>query len=380
MRISFAHSRPAEELFPLGAFAESCDEVLRNEDVSAILQLGSPGGYQPLREMLLSQMQDEGTARSSDAVMITNGCQQALDLVRRVLVRPGDRVIVEDPVYPNLRNLLEESKAELVGVPIGREGLDLAVFERELLRGARMAVLTPAFQNPTGMTLGLEARQQVIRLTREAGAVLVENDSYGRLRYRGGEVPTLKELDPFGDVILLRSFSKMSFPGLRVGWISAPQPLIEALIDAKHRTDLHSDQFSQAVMLAFVEAGRMIEHQRVVVEAGRLRLRAALEACREHLPKECEFTEPDGGMNLWITLPEPLDAGELLPRVQREGVGYLPGNFFEVTADHRRSLRLSFAAVEPDAIRRGVAALGRVFRGELAESRWGQREPSPALV
>ncbi len=380
VRISFAHSRPAEELFPLDDFTASCEEVLRSGDLGGILQLGSPGGYQPLREMLRDQMLLEGTARERDAVMVTSGCQQALDLVRRVLVQPGDRVVVEDPVYPNLRNLLAESKAELVGVPLHREGLDLQAFERALLRGARMVVLTPNFQNPTGLTMGLETRERVIRLTREAGAVLVENDSYGRLRYRGDAVPTLKELDPFGDVILLRSFSKMSFPGLRVGWISAPQPLIEALIDAKHRTDLHSDQFSQAVMLRFADAGRMTEHQRVVIEAGRLRLDTALKACREHLPRECEFTEPEGGMNLWITLPEPLDAGELLPRAQREGVGYLPGSFFGVSADHRRSLRLSFAAVDPDAIRKGVAVLGKVFQGELAESRWGQREPAPALV
>ncbi len=380
VRISFAHSRPAEELFPLQAFAESCEEVLRGEDVSAILQLGSPGGYEPLRQLLLEQTRLEGAAGASDGVMISSGCQQALDLVRRVLVRPGDRVILEDPIYPGVRNLLAESKAELVGVPFNQDGLDLHAFERALLRGARLVVLTPNFQNPTGLTMSLEARQHVIRLAREAGAVLVENDSYGRLRYQGEGVPTLKQLDPFGDVILLRSFSKMSFPGLRVGWISAPLPLIEALIDAKQRTDLHSDQFSQAVMLAFVEAGRMLEHQRTVIEAGRRRLAAALAACREHLPEECEFTEPEGGMNLWITLPEPLDAGELLPRAQREGVGYLPGSFFGVTADHRRSLRLSFAAVDTADITRGVALLGKVFRGELAERRWGQREPSPALV
>ena len=380
VRISFAHSRPAEELFPLDAFARSCEEVLGGEDVSAILQLGSPGGYEPLRQVVLEQMRLEGTAGLSDGVMMASGCQQGLDLVRRVLVRAGDRVIVEDPIFPGVRNLLAESRAELVGVPIRRDGFNVHAFEQALLRGARLVVVTPNFQNPTGLTMSLETRKQVVRLTREAGAVLVENDSYGRLRYAGDDLPTLKELDPFGDVILLRSFSKMSFPGLRVGWICAPQPLIEALIDAKQRTDLHSDQFSQAVMLAFVQAGRMLEHQKTVIGAGRLRLAAALAACREHLPAECEFTQPEGGMNLWVTLPEPLDAGELLPRAQRDGVGYLPGSFFGVTEDHRRSLRLSFAALTPDQIARGVAVLGKVFRGELAERRWGQREPSPALV
>ena len=378
--ISFAHSRPAEEFFPLEAFRLACEDVLSDYDLGTILQLGSPGGYEPLRQFLLDQMRIEGAAGATDGVMISNGCQQALDLIRRVLVRPGDRVILEDPVYPGVRNLMAESKAELVGVPVGRDGLDLAAFERALLRGARLVVLTPNFQNPTGLTMSLEARQQVIRLVHEAGAVLVENDSYGRLRYHGENVPALKQLDPFGDVVLVRSFSKMSFPGLRVGWVSAPQPLIEALIEAKQRTDLHSDQFSQAVMLSFVEAGRMLEHLDTVVEQGRRRLEAALEACRRHLPQDCEITQPEGGMNLWITLPEPLDAGELLPRAQREGVSYLPGSFFGVTADHRRSFRLSFAAVPAPQIARGVALLGEVFRGELAERRWGQREPSPALV
>ena len=380
VKISFAHSRPDATLFPLEEFGFACERVLSRGELVRVLQLGSPGGYEPLRQRLLQQMKEEGVAGAGDGVLITSGCQQALDLLRRVLVRPGDRVLLEDPVYPGIKNVFAESQAELVGIPLERDGLDFEVLAREMNRGARMLVVTPNFQNPTGLTMSLDARKELLRLAHQMQIIVVENDSYGRLRYRGEEIPSLKALDTHGDVILLRSFSKMAFPGLRIGWVSAPQRLIAALTEAKYRSDLHSDQFSQAVMLSFVNDGGLIRHQQTVREEGLARLEAVLKACRAHLPKGAQATEPDGGMNVWITLPEPLDASELLPRVEREGVTYLAGRSFGVAAEHRRSLRLSFAGLGPQEIEQGIAAMGRVFQNELADQARAQREPAPALV
>ncbi len=380
VQISFAQSRPDQDLFPTQDFASACRDVLKSRELNQILQLGSPGGYEPLRRAIAEMMHDEGVAAESDGVMMTSGCQQALDLLRRVLVRPGDRVLLEDPVYPGVKNVFAESQAELCGIPVNARGLDLEALEREMHRGARMLIVTPNFHNPTGLTMTLEARKELLRLAHQMQTIVVENDSYGRLRYRGDNIPTLKELDTYGDVVLLRSFSKMSFPGLRIGWVSAPHRLILALTDAKYRSDLHSDQFSQAAMLAFVNDGGILRHQQTVREEGLKRLQAALDACRESLPAGCVFTEPDGGMNLWVTLPEGLDASDLLGRVEREGVSYLPGRLFGVQDDHRRSFRLSFASVRPAEIAQGVAVMGRVFQGELTERARAQREPAPALV
>jgi len=380
--ISFASSRPAEALFPLEAFRLSCQEVLEGAEMGTILQLGSPGGYPPLRQYLLEAARHAGLARPGDDILITNGCQQGFDLLQRVLVRPGDRVVVEDPVFPNLKNLFLRAGAQLLGVPVGPEGIDLAELERLLATPrVRLLVVTSNFQNPTGATLPLAARQAILRLARGAGVVVVENDIYGELRYRGEPVPLIKRLDESGDTVLLGSFSKITFPGLRVGWVIGPHLLVSRLAEAKQWSDLHTDQLSQAALLRFAESGRLEKHRAQVRAAGTERLEAVLEACRRHLPGGTTFTRPEGGMNLWVRLVAPLDAGELLMRAQREGASYLPGKYFEVSRRHPGGLRLSFAGLPPAKIKAGVAILGRVFSEELERTRAFHRwAPAPAMV
>ncbi|MGE5646712.1 MAG: PLP-dependent aminotransferase family protein [Acidobacteriota bacterium] len=379
--ISFASSRPAEELFPIEAFRETCDEVLRGPGAPAILQLGSPAGYPPLRHHLLAAAKREGVARATDDLMVTSGCQQAMDLLQRVLVRPGDTLLVEDPVYPGLKNLFQSAGAQLVGVPMGPDGMDVEALERIAARTApRVIVTTPNFQNPTGATQPPEARRAVLRIARAAGAVLIENDTYGELRYRGEPAAAIKEIDETGDTVLLRSFSKLTFPGLRVGWVTGPKALIARLIEAKQLADLHTDQLSQAALLRFVRSGRLEAHRERVLAAGAERLNAALEACAKHLPAGTHFTHPRGGMNLWVRLPDPLDANELLAPAHRRGVSYVPGRYFEVSRREPGGLRLCFAGLKPEKIRQGLAILGEIFSAELERTRSDRSEPAPALV
>jgi 2-aminoadipate transaminase len=301
-------------------------------------------------------------------------------LIQRVLVRPGDTVLVEDPVYPGLKNVFARAKARLVGVRVGPEGLDVDHLRRLLARETpRLAVLTPNFQNPTGATLPLASRFAILENLREAGAVIVENDIYGELRYEGESIPALKRLDETGDTILLRSFSKVAFPGLRVGWVIGPKALLARLAEAKQWVDLHTDQLSQAVVLRFAESGRLAAHRVRIVAAGAERLAAVLNGCSKYLPKETRFTRPQGGMNLWVQLPEPLDSSELLAASQRRNVIYLPGKYFEVTHHEPGALRLSFAGLEPDKIRSGLAILGEIFSEEL-ENRRGARRPELATA
>ena len=377
--ISFATSRPARDLFPLDDFRASCAAVMARRDLADILQLGSPSGYEPLRQYLLEGARRQGLAGSGDDLIITNGCQQALDLIGRVLLRPADAVGVEDPVYPGLKKLLAGMGARLVGIPLSAEGVDVPQLTRLLERQRlRCLIVTPNFQNPTGLTLSLPARQSLSEAARAAGVPVVENDAYGELRYWGEPLPAIKQLDAAGGTVLLRSFSKVSFPGLRVGWAVGPKALIARLRQAKEASDLHTDQLSQAVLLEFAVSGKLEAHRTRVLAAGTERLTAALEACGR-LPAGTRWTRPEGGMNLWVRLPEPVDAAELLPRAREEGIAYLPGSYFSVSRLERGALRLSFAGPAPDQIRAGIGILGRIVADEL-ENAARNREPAPAMV
>jgi DNA-binding transcriptional MocR family regulator len=369
---SFSRSRPSELLFPLIEFRKTCAEVIASDEAAAILQLGTPAGYAPLRRYLFEQARAEGVASDSDDILISSGCQQAFDLLQRT-IGEGATVLIEDPVYLGVRSVFERAGARLIGVPVGPDGVDLASLERIVARERpRLLCVTPNFQNPTGATMPLAARQALLQITQAAGVTVIENDIYGPLCYEGDPLPSMKQLDQTGQTILLRSFSKVAFPGLRVGWVIARRALIEKLTEAKQWSDLHTDQLSQAVLLRFAESGRLERHRERMLIAGRTRLHAALEACEKYLPAGASYTRPRGGMNLWIELPEPLDAAELLARAEREGVTYLPGRYFAVSRPQPHGFRISFAGMTPEEIRTGLATLGRIFADALAHTQAAQ--------
>lgn len=373
--ISFATSRPSEDLFPLDEFRQTAAEVLADPQLAALLQLGAPAGLAPLRRYLL-----EKANAPNEEVLITSGCQQALDLTQRVFAPPASTVIVEDPTYGGLKSVFERQGVRLVGLPVGSHGIDPVDLERSLERERpRLVLLTPNFQNPTGATLPIDARRRIGELITRAGVPLIEIDIYRDLRYAGAALPSIKSLAPDADVLLLGSFSKIAFPGLRTGWMIGPRSLITRLTEAKQWSDLHSDQLSQAILLRFAESGRLERHLKKMLAANQRCLEAAIETSERELPEGSVITRPQGGMNLWITLPEPLDAAELLPLAQREGVAYLPGRHFAVDRRADRSLRLSFAGVSPEQIRAGITILGRVARSELARRSF-EREAAPAMV
>src|SRR5579864_6831333 len=292
--IRFVMSSPSHALFPLDDFRAACAAVLARKDLADILQLGSPSGYEPLRRHLLEEARQQRLAAPGDDLLVTNGCQQALDLIGRVLLRPGDSVAVEDPIYPGLKNLLSGMGAQLLGIPVGSDGIDIEFAARLLARERpRFLVVTSNFQNPTGATMPQTAREALLAAARASGVPVIENDAYGELRYHGQAVPSLKQLDQRGGTVLLRSFSKVSFPGLRVGWALGPKTVIERLRNAKEASDLHTDQLSQAVLLEFLESGRLEAHRARVLKAGAERLAATLGACRDCLPAGTRWSRPE---------------------------------------------------------------------------------------
>jgi 2-aminoadipate transaminase len=381
--INFSTSRPDGGTFSSQLISDAAEEELRSQG-DKILQLGAAEGYAPLREFLLSEMRRAGIAKGDDEVLVTSGCQQGLDLIAKVLVSPGDPVLIEDPVYPGARDLFLSAGAEVRGIPVGPAGLSIPELEQELSRrggGAkpRLLVATPNFQNPTGTSLPLEARRELLRLAARFQLAIVENDVYAGLRYRGEELPSLKAIDSDGRVLYLRSFSKIAFPGLRVGWCVAPRIVARRLRSAKQLSDLHTDQLSQAVLYRLSVDGSLARHARAMLEKGGQRLEAAVKACRAEMPAGVEFYAPEGGMHLWLQAPPPLDSGELLARARAERVLFIPGRFFSVSRPHSRALRLSFASLPPEQIRRGVAILAKLIRAQ-APAPAASSDGVPALV
>lgn len=379
--ISFANSRPSENAFPLAQFRRLSKQVVDSPEVAAILQLGSPHGYPPLRRFLSDQAARQRIARPGDDLIVTNGCQQALDLIARLFVHANTVVVLEDPVYHGLLRVFTRTGAKIVPIAVDAAGINLDLLRDTMERHRpRVVVVTPSFQNPTGVSVTLERRKRIVELAQRFGAVLVENDIYSDLRYRGQSLPTLKELDESGQTILLRSYSKISFPGLRVGWVIAPQPVIARLADAKQLSDLHSDQLAQAILLRFAESGELDRHLDRTRRAGLERLNAAIEACGRYLPPGAKYTKPDGGMNLWIEMPAPLTAAKLLSAAQERGVDFSPGPYFTEGRVHERSLRISFGGLAPEQIAEGIRILGEAAAELLAGAAPLNLEARAALV
>lgn len=380
IEISFSSSRPMREGFPLGSFRRIAREVVESSRAADILELGSPLGYGPLRSYLLEEARAAGLSQPGDDLLITNGCQQALDLLARVLGAKGSPTAVEDPVYHGLWRVFARAGAELAPVPVTDHGIDLDALELVMERQRpRVLLVTPSFQNPTGATIPAPNRKRLMELARRFGTLVLESDIYSELRYTGSSLPRLKQLDDEGQVALLGSYSKISFPGLRVGWVLGPRPLIASLAEYKQMTDLHSDQLAQAVQLRFAESGELKKHVEQTRATGAKRLSAVLRACHNFLPAGTRYSRPEGGMSLWIELPSALRAQEILVRAQEQGVDFVPGSHFSPGRPHGRGLRLSFGGLTPEQIERGIRILSKVIDHELSAAA-RSTEPMVALV
>src|SRR6201987_5663277 len=362
--ISFVMARPAQEYFPIEDLQTCVNAVLRRE-ATDVLNLGPSDGYAPLKEALLELLQHEGMPARDENLLITDGCQQSLDLISKAFVRPGDSVILENPTYPGAVAIFSGTRARCLGVPIRTHaepgtslGLDLEALEATLAANrVKLIVLTPDFQNPTGTSMPLGSRRKLLELASRHQVPVVEDHIYARLHAREERVPSLKQMDRSNLVIHIDSFSKVAFPGLRVGWIVAPAAAIERLRLVKQTTDLHTDQLAQATLAEFLRRGYFSKHLGKMRKLYATRLGALDEALRKHMPEETRWTRPEGGMCLWLELPAGFDASELLIPGKERGLLFAPGRYFYVQSPLPNTLRLSFASLDEKQIARGVATI-----------------------
>lgn len=360
--ISFAGGMPDSGLFPTEAFRKILNRVIRSEGTE-LLQYYAVGGYPPLRQFLSRHLLGSGVEARPEETLIVNGSQQGLDLIARVLLDPGDFVAIEEPSYPRAIQVFRAFGAQLLPIPLGSDGLRLDLLERLLGRHTpKLLYCQPTAHNPTGLTMSPGARRGLLELAGRHRVPVVEDGFDGGL-YSGDRPPTpLKAADTSGLVMYIGTFSKILFPGLRLGWLVAPVPVLKRLELAKQLSDIHTSPLIQAAAFHFCHERLLERHlARCAVEYGRRRA-SLLRALATRMPKGTTWTEPQGGFSLLVTLPEGMDAAALLPRAVANGVAFTPGSVFFVDGGGERTLRLSFSSVRTQRIDEGIRRLGEVIR------------------
>ncbi len=385
--LSFVMARPAQEFFPIDELQTCVNAVLRNE-ATDVLNLGPSDGYGPLKLALLEMLGREGIASKDENLLITDGCQQSLDLISKAFVRPGDSVIMENPTYPGAVAIFNGARARCLAVPVrthaepnSEMGVDVEALEATLAANrVKLIILTPDFQNPTGTSMSLASRRRVLELAARHQVPIVEDHIYARLHLQEERVASLKQLDRANLVIHIDSFAKVAFPGLRVGWIVAPAAAVERLRLVKQTTDLHTDQLAQATLAEFLRRGLFTKHLAKMRKIYSARLEALDQALRKHMPDGTRWTRPEGGMCLWLELPPGFDASELLIHVKERGVLFAPGRYFYVQNPLPNTLRLGFASLDEKQIARGVTTLADMLRVEMRKRQRGVRRAERSRV
>ncbi|MEZ4301802.1 MAG: PLP-dependent aminotransferase family protein [Polyangiaceae bacterium] len=358
--LSFAGGLPAPELFPVEAIAEAHARVLAREG-SAALQYSTTEGFAPLRAWIAARLGTLGIRAEVERTLITNGSQQGIDLVARVLLDPGDRVAVENPSYLAALQVFTAQGARLAPVASDDEGIRVDDLERvHAKEPVRLVYVVPNFQNPRGTTLTLARRRALVEFAQRHNVPVLEDDPYGALRFEGQHVPSLAAVDDRGVVIHLGTFSKTLAPGLRIGWAVAPPEVFRAMTIAKQASDLHTATLAQRAAAALLETfdyEAHLDHLRAVYGERR---KAMLSGLARHMPRGTRWTRPEGGMFTWVELPGGLSADTLFAPALAEHVAFVPGTSFYAERPRHDTLRLNFSNRPADKIEEGLARLGRV--------------------
>jgi 2-aminoadipate transaminase len=364
--ISFGGGLPAPEMFPVRDFREACDWVLRH-DAQAALQYGTTEGYPPLKDYLVEAMRKYDLPAERDNVLLTNGSQQALDLIGKVFIDEGDEIITCRPTYLGAIQAWNVYGPNFVTVPLDDDGMNMDELEKTLAAHpkAKFIYVLPNFHNPAGTTLTLERRYRLVDLAARHGAFIIEDDPYGELRFEGEDLIPIEALHK-ENTIYLSTFSKTLAPGLRLGWIVAPTQVIAKLIQAKQGSDLNTSTLVQYLAYDICSRGLLKAHVKKIRQVYKERRDAMLKAMEEHFPPGVTWTRPQGGLFLWVRMPESVDSEKLLKLAIEEKVAFVPGRvFYPDGNDGRCCMRLNFSYAQPEMAQEGIRRLGRAIKREM---------------
>ncbi len=364
--ISLAGGLPDTSTFPPKSFAAQMTRIAQDSAAEA-LQYGPTEGFEETKDCILEVMAAEGMLPDPADVIVTTGGQQAIDLVAKTLVDPGDVVICEAPTYPGAVPVFCSYQAEVIQIECDQEGMRIDLLEPLLERlvgeGRRPKFIysVPTFQNPAGVTMSFERRARLVELARMHELLVVEDSPYGLLRYSGEPLPPLYQLDGGDFVIYLGTFSKILSPGIRLGWAVAPPPVMEKIVLGKQAADLCTSTLTQYFVREYFAEGRWRQYVEDLVELYRGRRDTMLAALEEHFPAEATWTEPEGGLFIWATLPDYIDTGDLLAKALRADVAFVPGQGAYVDGRGGSSMRLNFSGVDDGEIREGIRRIGKTI-------------------
>ncbi|MBO4940823.1 MAG: PLP-dependent aminotransferase family protein [Clostridia bacterium] len=367
--ISFAGGAPDPELFPKKEFAEIAKEILETQGNTA-LQYGITEGYAPLREWVKNRLVSQRVLTAEDDVIIGSGGQQGIDLATKSLINPGDGVICEEPSFIGGLNCFRSYNAELYGVPVLDDGIDTEVLEETLKAHKNVKVLysISTFQNPSGITISLEKRKKILELADKYDFLIYEDNPYGELRFEGEEIPTLKSMDKSGRVIYFGSFSKILAPGMRLGFVSAPAPLLERMIICKQTEDVHTNVLSQMIAYEFVTRYSIDDHIKKLRAAYGRKCRLMMSAMDKYFPEEVKHTHPEGGLFLFCTLPDGFDSKELMKKALEKNVAFVPGTSCMIDDEAvYNTFRMNYSTASEEDIEKGIKALGEVIHEFLGK-------------
>jgi 2-aminoadipate transaminase len=368
--ISLAGGLPDTSSFPPKTFAAQMTRIAQ-ESAAEALQYGPTEGFRETVDCIVEVMGAEGMLPDPEDVIVTTGGQQAIDLLCKALLDPGDVVICEAPTYPGAIPVFCSYEAETIQIECDGDGMRIEELEATLERldgeGRRPKLIysVPSFQNPAGVTMSLERRQRLVELARARELLVVEDNPYGLLRFGGDPLPPLYQLDGGDFVVYVGTFSKILSPGIRLGWAVAPPPVMEKVVLGKQASDLCTSTLTQYFVREYFAEGRWREYIESLVGIYRQRRDAMLEALRAHFPPQASWTEPQGGLFVWATLPPYIDTSDLLAKALRRDVAFVPGQAAYVDGRGRNSMRLNFSGSGEEEIREGIRRIGKTIAEQV---------------
>ncbi|MGG5333020.1 PLP-dependent aminotransferase family protein [Enterococcus sp. AZ163] len=370
--ISFAGGLPAPELFPVEKIQAAANQVFQEKGMTA-LQYGSSKGIPELRKIVVERLKQDGITVDEEQIMISTGSQQVLDLTSKMFINEGDTVIVEQPTYLCALDVFKSYEANLVSVEMDENGMKLDMLEEALKANpnTKMIYTIPTFQNPTGRTLSLERRKKLAQLAVDYDVLVLEDNPYGAVRFEGTPLPAIRSFDKTGHVIYTSTFSKILAPGLRLGWVVAPLELINKFTIMKQSVDLHSDNLAQYILAAFFENNDIDQHVSKITALYKERKDLMMAAIKKYFPETVTYSQPEGGMFIWIEVPGITDTQELFDRCIQNNVAFVPGEPFYCDEIVPGTFRLNYSNMPAEQIDIGMKRLAEAIDEVLAQSTIG---------